>query len=105
MDAHDIAVDLVTKLDAASLKAEEGSVTALLLGCLAGNRKLESCSSRDFCRDGDDLCLNIIARGLDQLGASGPGSLAVVAHPPRLAEDIIADDLMLVGEALLDKAG
>lgn len=103
-NAHDIAVELVTKLDTASLKTEEGIVTTRLLRGLAGNREFENSTSRDFLRDCNNLGLDIIARSLDELGASRPGGLSIVAHPPGLAEVVIAEDLVLVGEAFLDEA-
>lgn len=42
---------------------------------------------------------------MDELGASRPGSLSVVAHPPGFGEDVTASDLMLVWEAFFHKAG
>jgi len=61
VDAHDVAVDFVAKLDAASLKTEESVVATRLLRSLERNRKLESGSSRDLLSKGHDLGLHIIA--------------------------------------------
>lgn len=55
--------------------------------------------------DSDNLGLNVVTARLNELESGGPGSLTIVTHPPRLAENISTDDLMLVREALLNKAG
>jgi len=103
VDAEDVTADLVAELNAASLKAEECRVATLLLRRLALNREFEGLAGSDLVAKSDDLGLHVITAGLDQLSALRPCDLTIIAHPPRLAEDITADDLMLVREALFDK--
>lgn len=105
LDAKDITLDLVAKLDAASLHAEERGVSAFIHGSLALDSELIGLTDWHSSVQSHNLCLHVIARGLNELSSSGPGTVAVVAHPPGLAEDVATDDLMLVREALLDKAG
>ncbi len=95
----------MAKLDAASLHAEERGVSAFIHGSLALDSELIGLTDWHSSVQSHNLCLHVIARGLDELSSSGPGTVAVVAHPPGLAEDVATDDLMLVREALLDKAG
>ena len=104
LDAKDVTGNLVAELDPTRLQAEEGAVAALLLWSLALNRNLEGLVRLYFTLDRNDLGADVVSASLEELGAGGPGSLAVVAHPPRLAEDVASDDLVLVREALLDEA-
>lgn len=104
LDAQDVAADLVAKLDSAGLKAEEGSVTSVSLWCFSLNRHLESLARSNFVHDIDNLGRDIIAGSLKKLSSRGPGGLTIVAHPEGLAENITADDLVLVLEALPDEA-
>mmetsp|Transcript_15956 Transcript_15956/g.21735 ORF Transcript_15956/g.21735 Transcript_15956/m.21735 type:complete len:501 (+) Transcript_15956:367-1869(+) len=105
IDAEDVARDLVAELDSTRLQAEECRVATLLLGCLALNGELESGTGGDILAQSDNLGVHAVARSLHELSAGGPCGLTVVAHPPGLAEDVTADDLVLVREALLDEAG
>jgi hypothetical protein len=103
LDAKDVAGNLVAELDPASLKSEEGGVAALLLRSLELNGDLEGGTSDDLILQGDNLGLHVVAGCLQELSARRPGCLSIVAHPPGLAENVSADDLVLVREALLDE--
>ena len=76
----------------------------LLLRGLAHNRELKCLSGGNLILQSDHLGRDVITGGLDKLGALGPGGLAVVAHPPRLAENGINEHFVFVREAFLDEA-
>lgn len=105
LDNNDEDVELVAKLDPAGLKAEMGTVLTHQLGSLALDRKFESGASGNLLLELDNASREVVARGLDELGASGPGDLAIVAHPPGFAEDRARLDLGLVWEAFFHEAG
>lgn len=94
----------MAKLDAASLQAEEGSVATFVAGSSALNRKLVGISSGHSLSQSRNLSLNVVTRCLQELSANWPSSLTVIAHEPRLGEDVTSNDLVLVWEAFLDKA-
>jgi len=104
VDTEDVAADLVTELNAASLKSEESRVATLLLRGLHLNGEFECLASSNLITECNNLGLHIITACLDELSTSRPGGLTIVAHPPGLAEDITTDDFMLIREAFLDKA-
>ena len=104
LDAKDVTGDLVAELDPASLKTEEGNVASLLLRGLALNRDLEGLIGLDLSPECNNLGVDVVTTGLDQLGSGGPGSFTIVTHPPRLAEQVASHYLMLLWEALLDEA-
>lgn len=104
LDAEDVTTDLVSKLDPTRLKSEEGSIAAIVGWSLELDRNFERGAGSNLILKSHDLGVHVIARSLKELGARGPRSLAIVAHPPRLAEGFTADDLVLVREALPDEA-
>jgi len=104
VNTEDVTIDLVAKLDASGLKTEESSVSAFLLRSLALDREFESFASRDLSHNRHNLCVDVISRSLHQLRSSRPGSLSVIAHPPRFGKLIIANDFMFVRETLLHEA-
>jgi hypothetical protein len=95
----------VAKLDPTSLQTEERGVATLLLWGLAHNRDLKSLTSGNLILQSDHLGRDVISRSLDKHGALRPGGLAVVAHPPGLAENGANEHLVFVRETFFDKAG
>ena len=95
----------MSKLDPASLQTEERGVATLLLWGLAHNRDLKSLTSGNLILQSDHLGIDVISRSLDEHGALRPGGLAVVAHPPGLAENGANEHLVFVRETFFDEAG
>lgn len=105
LDAKDVTRELVAELDALSLHAEECRVATLTNRSFALDRNFEGFTSGHSSVQGHNLGLDVITRSLNELGSCRPGCVSVVAHPPGLAENISTNNLVLVGEALLDEAG
>ena len=95
----------MAKLDPTSLQTEERGVATLLLWGFAHNRDLKSLTSGNLILQSDHLGRDVISRSLDKHGALRPGGLAVVAHPPGLAENGANEHLVFVRETFFDKAG
>ena len=95
----------MAKLDPTSLQTEERGVATLLLWGFAHNRDLKSLTSGNLILQSDHLGRDVISRSLDKHGALRPGGLAVVAHPPGLAENGANEHLVFVRETFFDEAG